>query len=158
MPLDKRTLIQFLKKSEHRFQDRRYFAQKSAETKFRAPELEKLYRLMLLLSELNRGELPEYLALPCPPASVTVVVVTGSGIFAHPFTAGFRTHEGLRHGIASSLYEMFWVFSFDTRNASEVSVSGNDAAYFGVFHYSHMGTIVWADTMLVKDVNGIPDV
>jgi len=69
-----------------------------------------------------------------------------------------RTHEGLRHGIASSLYEMFWILSFDTRNAFEVSVSGNDAAYFGVFHYSHMGTIVWADTMLVKDVNGIPDV
>ena len=47
----------------HRFPDRRYFTQKSAETKFRAPELEKLYRLMLLLSELNRGELIEFLAL-----------------------------------------------------------------------------------------------
>jgi len=101
---------------------------------------------------------------PCPPPSVTVVVGAGSGILATPLGSSgtpvgwIRTHEGLRHGIASSLYEMFWILSFDTRNAFEVSVSGNDAAYFGVFHYSHMGTIVWADTMPVKDVNGIPDV
>lgn len=47
----------------HNIPDRKYFQAKSAETKFRAPELEKLYRLMLVLSEINRGPLKEYLAL-----------------------------------------------------------------------------------------------
>lgn len=47
----------------HKIPDKRYFQAKSAETKFRAPELEKLYRLMLILSEINRGPLNEYLAL-----------------------------------------------------------------------------------------------
>lgn len=47
----------------HKIPDKRYFQAKSAETKFRAPELEKLYRIMLILSEINRAELKEYLAL-----------------------------------------------------------------------------------------------
>lgn len=47
----------------HKIPDKRYFQAKSAETKFRAPELEKLYRIMLILSEINRGEFNDYLAL-----------------------------------------------------------------------------------------------
>jgi len=40
-----------------------YFQRKSAETGFHAPELEKIYRLSLMLTEINRGPLKEYLAL-----------------------------------------------------------------------------------------------
>jgi len=40
-----------------------YFQRKSAETDFHAPELEKIYRLSLMLTEINRGPLKEYLAL-----------------------------------------------------------------------------------------------
>lgn len=40
-----------------------FFRGKSAETGFRSPELEKIYRLVLMLSEINRGELNQYLAL-----------------------------------------------------------------------------------------------
>ena len=47
----------------HRIPDRKYFQAKSADTRFRAPELEKIYRLMLILSEINRGTLNRYLAL-----------------------------------------------------------------------------------------------
>ncbi|MHB2037398.1 MAG: nucleotidyl transferase AbiEii/AbiGii toxin family protein [Nitrososphaerales archaeon] len=47
----------------HRIPDRKYFQAKSADTRFRAPELEKVYRLMLILSEINRGTLNRYLAL-----------------------------------------------------------------------------------------------
>jgi predicted nucleotidyltransferase component of viral defense system len=47
----------------HRIPDRKYFHAKSADTRFRAPELEKVYRLMLILSEINRGALNGYLAL-----------------------------------------------------------------------------------------------
>jgi predicted nucleotidyltransferase component of viral defense system len=47
----------------HKIPDKRYFQAKSSETKFKAPELEKLYRIMLILSEINRGELNRYLAL-----------------------------------------------------------------------------------------------
>jgi len=43
--------------------NRAFFQRKSAETKFRAPELEKIYRLILMLSEINRGDLKDYLAL-----------------------------------------------------------------------------------------------
>jgi hypothetical protein len=40
-----------------------FFRRKSAETGFRGPELEKIYRLILMLSEINRADLNEYLAL-----------------------------------------------------------------------------------------------
>jgi predicted nucleotidyltransferase component of viral defense system len=43
--------------------DIKFFQRTSAQTKFRAPELEKVYRLTLILSEINRGELRDYLAL-----------------------------------------------------------------------------------------------
>jgi predicted nucleotidyltransferase component of viral defense system len=43
--------------------DRKFFQRRSAETKFRAPELEKIYRLILMLSEINRSNLKDYLAL-----------------------------------------------------------------------------------------------
>lgn len=43
--------------------ERRYFDRISAETKFLAWPLEKLYRIMLILSEINSPELREYLAL-----------------------------------------------------------------------------------------------
>lgn len=47
----------------HNIPDKRYFETKSADSGFRAPELEKVYRIMLILSEINRGLLKELLAL-----------------------------------------------------------------------------------------------
>jgi len=43
--------------------ERRYFDQISARTRFSAWPLEKLYRIILILSEVNSSELSEYLAL-----------------------------------------------------------------------------------------------
>jgi predicted nucleotidyltransferase component of viral defense system len=43
--------------------NRAFFQRRSAETKFRPPELEKIYRLIFMLSEINRGDLKDYLAL-----------------------------------------------------------------------------------------------
>lgn len=40
-----------------------FFQQKSADTGFNAAELEKVYRLGLMLAEINRGRLREYVAL-----------------------------------------------------------------------------------------------
>lgn len=43
--------------------DRKYFSKISSETKFRTGELEKLYRLMILLSEINRSNLRDSIIL-----------------------------------------------------------------------------------------------
>lgn len=47
----------------HRVPERRYFERISAQTEFMVWPLEKLYRILLILSEVNSSELCEYLAL-----------------------------------------------------------------------------------------------